>query len=196
MSPEPLVIRPRTGRLLLTALGAAGFTVAGGYLVASGGLEETLAGLLSIAFFGGGLLLVLAQAVRHGGSQVTLAPDGLRLRHGGTIGWADIEAVTWQPKPGGMVQIRLRDPERYIASAPPDANAAMRRFLLPFAALLSLRGTRGMRQFARDVRSYGDEIRYYRATFGFDVALAGVWLDRPGEEFVALLERYRRDATA
>lgn len=108
MSPEPLVVRPRAGRLALTVLGAVAFTAAGVAMILSGGVKEILVGLLSIAFF----------------------------------------------------------------------------------------GVRALRRYAADVRSYGDEVRYNRAVYGWDIALAGAWLDRPGEEFVALLERYRGDATA
>jgi hypothetical protein len=188
------VIRPRLGRLLLTVLGAAAFTGAGIAMVSTGELPAVFIGLLSITFFGGGTAAMLAQGVRHGMSQVTLTAGGMRLRSGGTVAWTDIAAVGCTTGSGRLVWLRLHDPERYLASAPAGANRAMRRFMLPFAAVLGLLGHAALRRYAATVRSYADEVRWNRETYGWDLGLAVTWLDRSGGEFVELIERYRREA--
>ncbi|GAA3207301.1 STM3941 family protein [Dactylosporangium siamense] len=196
---EALVIRPRAGRMLLTVLGAALFTAAGIGMLWTGDPFTMLAGALSVAFFGGGTVAVLARGLRHGMSQVTLTPTGMRLHSGGTVAWTDIAAVGCTRPPGPLVWIRLRDPEHYLASTPAHANRAMRRFMRPFAAILSVPliaalppdQHRTMWRYAGRAHSHADELRWNRETFGWDLALAVTWLDRSGEEFVELIERYR-----
>lgn len=184
---EPLVVRPSARKLLPIVLGALGFVIVGVYLVTIG---EVLAGLAAIVFFGGGTGIVLAKAMRHGMSQLTLAPDGLHVHGAGTVAWDGIEAVGHSPGSGGMVWIRLRDPERF--AAPATTNRALRRLMLPFAAFFGVRGHGPLWRYATRVRSYADELRWNREHYGWDLAFAVVWLDRSGDEFVALLERYRR----
>lgn len=72
----------------------------------------------------------------------------------------------------------------------------MRWWLKPIAVWASvLFGGGGLLvSFARDVSSLETALRWSRAQTGWDYTFSPAWLDRPLEEFVALLERYRRSA--
>ena len=189
---EELVVRPNGRRLVLLMSAALGFVVAGVLLISTRGGKEIKAGVLANALLGGGAALVLGRSMRHGLAQLALGPDGLRTRYG-TVGWADIESVWHDPRNGGQISIRLRHPKRFMASVPPGTNRATRRFMLVFAFAVGVFDVR-LRRYARSVRTFADEMRWNRETFGWDLAFATAWLDRPGDDFVELLERYRRAA--
>jgi hypothetical protein len=189
---QELVVRPRVGGLLWRILGALAFVAAGAWMISTGEIFPMLAGVVSIAFFGGGMALVVAQSVQHGVSQLTVGPDGLRSRFG-VISWADVESVRFDARNGGVVGIRLHDPKRFMASVPPTTNQATRRFMLPFAFVLGAFDHR-LRSYARSVRTFADEVRWTRETSGWDLGFPAAFLDRPGGEFAELLERYRHAA--
>jgi hypothetical protein len=186
--PERLVVRPRPWKLALYALGALVFVVIGVALLDSGSIAGFFLGLLSIAFFGGGMVLVALNARRRGLAQLTLTRDGLELSSGGRIPWADVESVGMAYRPAQMVVLRLRDYDSYLASNP-DTSATL-KFLRPFAHVF--RVVPSYKRFATEVHGPADELRWNRETYGFDLGFSPMWLDRPPREFVDLVERYRQ----
>lgn len=195
MTPSPLerhVVRPRPRKLLLTLLGCVAFVAVGIWMLSSGDLGGIVVGLLAVAFFGGVGVYAVVTSVRQGLAKLTLTPSGLELASGGTVPWPDVEATGVVTEPTTMVWLRLRSYDRYLDSIP-DGRAAkadgISRVLTPVAQLL-LRGTaRGAR-----MRDQGDQLRWTREHFGYDLAFSPAWLDRPAAEFAELLERYRQAA--
>ncbi len=174
----------------LFALGTFVFVVIGSFLLRSGGIAGFVFGALVIAFFTGGFVLVVLPARKRGLAHLTLTRDGLELASGGRIPWADVESVDVVDHPAKMVTLRLRSYDAYLASGPD--NGAMLGFLRPFAHVL--RVVPALKRFATEVRGPADELRWNRETYGFDVGVSPMWLDRSPHEFVDLVERYRLGA--
>jgi hypothetical protein len=191
-------VRPRPGKLILFVLGCLLFVGLGLWMAIMGGLIAKIAGLVAIAFFGGGLLLVMLVAIRRGGlTQLTLTESGIEVADGGTIPWSDVESVGVTTGSGNMVWLRLHSYDRYLASMTEQGRrqAGWRiRFLKPFAHLLRLVPL--LRRYADQVRGPEDELRWNREHFGYDLAYSTVWLDRSPEKFAELLERYHRASGA
>jgi hypothetical protein len=191
---ERHVVRPKPGRLigfLLLCLMFVGLSV---WLVLTGGVIAVIAGVLAIAFFGGGLILVLVLAFRRGGlSQLALTPTGIETAEGATVPWSDVEEVGVTSGSGKMVWLLLNSYQRYADSmtARGRREAGWKiRFMKPFAHLL--RFLPPMRRYADRVRDPADELAWNREHFGYDLGISTAWLDRSPEEFVELLEHYRR----
>ncbi len=196
--PGRFVVRPRWWLLAITAAGCLGFTAMGLMMIASGEVLETLVGLLAVALFGGGGVLSGLFVARRGLSHLTLTPAGIEPATGGMLPWEDIEAVgTARVETTKLLGVRLKSYDRYLASVPPVQRVEMERHLRWFAKPMALAtsglGKRGLSQsFVRDVSSLETALRWSRAQTGWDMTFSPVWLDRPLEEFIALLERYRR----
>lgn len=188
-------VRPRPAKVSLFVLGCLAFVAVGTWLVITGGIIAIIAGLLAITFFGGGLLLVMVAAFARGGlTQLTLTRSSIEVADGGTIPWSDVEEVG--AAEGSMVWLRLSSYDRYLASTTDQGRRAATRkirFMKPFTHLLRFLPL--MRRYADGVRSPEDEMRWNRQHFGYDLAFSTAWLDRPQQQFVELLERYRREAT-
>ncbi|MFS8097548.1 DUF2982 domain-containing protein [Lentzea alba] len=186
-SADRLVVRPRPWKLALYLFGAVVFVVIGVLLLMSGSVSGFIAGLLGIAFFGGLLVLVVANASAR---RMALTRDGFEFQ-GGVIPWADVESVGVVKDPTTMVALRLHSRERYLASlsreGAREANRTI-RFLKPFAHVL--RAIPSMRRFT-EVDGQGDQLRWNRDTYGYDIGISPVWLDRSPGDFAELLERYR-----
>jgi hypothetical protein len=194
--PDRHVVRPRPWKLVLYLLGFLVFIAVSGFMIVTGNVLVVVVGLVGIAFFGGGLVMVVVFVARRGLSHLTLTRAGVRLRSGGTIPWADVEEVGVTKEPTTMVWLRLRDHDRYLASIPPDGareSGVTIGFLKPFAHLL--RFIPAMRRYAKQVRDHADELVWNRQHFGFEVGISPAWLDRSPDRFVALLERYRASAS-
>jgi hypothetical protein len=187
-------VRPRAGKLILFLLGSLVFVALGVWMVMAGGLIAKIAGVVSIAFFGGGLVLVTLVAIRRGGlTQLTLTGHGIEVADGGTIPWSDVESAGVTHGSGSMVWLRLASYDRYLASMTEHGRSASRwriGFMKPFTHLL--RFIPFLRRYADQVRSPEDEMRWNRQHFDYDLAFSTVWLDRPPERFVELLEHYHR----
>jgi hypothetical protein len=184
---DRLVVRPRPWKLALYLLGAVVFVVIGVLLMMSGSVSGFLAGVLAVAFFGGVLVLVIVNARTR---RLALTPEG--IEHGGTIPWADVESVGVVKDPTTMVALRLHSYDRYLASQTADGAQEARRtirFLKPFAHLFRM--IPSMRRYAA-VQGQADELRWNRETYGFDIGISPVWLDRSPSAFAELVERYRR----
>jgi hypothetical protein len=179
---ERLVIRPRSGRLVTYLVGIVAFVVLGGWLVVSGGVVAKVFGVLGILFFGGGGLVMVVGAVRHGLAKLTLTPAGVELTAGGTVPWEDVEAVGVVTRPTTVVWLRLGSYDRYLASLPAD-----RPVIDPAV---------GLSRLGRGSGRHGDVLRWNRKRFGYDMALSPAWLDRPAPAFAELLEEYRTAAGA
>ena len=196
---DRFVVRPRWWLLALTAAGCLGFTAVGLMAIASGEVFGILVGLLGVAFFGGGGVLLALFVARRGLSQLTLTPAGIELATGGLVPWEDIEAVGTVRVETKLLGIRLNRYDRYLASVPPIQRVEIERhvrwFAKPMALAASGLGKRGLlRSFVRDVSSLQTGLRWSRAHTGWDLTFSPVWLDRPIEQFVGLLECYRRSA--
>ncbi|ANZ41110.1 hypothetical protein BBK82_39130 [Lentzea guizhouensis] len=185
--PDRLVVRPRPWKLALYALGAFVFVVIGSYLLRSGGVLGFVFGALAIAFFAGGFVFVLLPARKRGLAHLTLTRDGLELSSGGRIPWADVGSVDVVDHPTKMVTLRLNSYDAYLASGPDDS--ARLGFLRPFAHVLRM--VPSLKRFATEVRGPADELRWNRETYGFDIGISPMWLDRSPREFVELVESYR-----
>lgn len=200
---DRFVVRPRWWLLALTVAGCLGFTAMGLMMIASGEVYLILVGLLSVAFFGGGGMLLARFVARRGLWALTLTPAGIELSTGGLLPWEDIEAVgtlrfkidkTSKIK---LFGIRLSRYDRYLASVPTMQRVEMEwgllRFLKPFALVFSgFENGSLLQSFATDVSSLETALRWNREQTGWDYAFSPVWLDRPTEQFVAFVERYRR----
>lgn len=181
------MVRPRPWKLALYLLGAVVFVVAGGWLMLSGDAGAFVAGALSVAFFGGLLVLVIVNARTR---RLALTPEG--IEHGGTIPWADVESVAVVKHPTTMVALRLHSYDRYLASQTADGTREAKRtigFLKPFAHVFRM--IPAMRRYTA-VQGQGDELRWNRDMYGFDIGISPAWLDRSPSAFVELVERYRR----
>lgn len=203
---DRFVVRPRWWLLALTVAGCLGFTAMGLIAIASGEVYLILVGLLPVAFFGGGLVLSGRFVARRGLVHLTLTPAGIELATGGLLPWEDIEAVgtvrfkidkTSKIK---LLGIRLSRYDRYLASVPPMQRLDMERgllwFLKPFALVLSgFEKGNLLQSFASDVSSLETGLRWSREQTGWDYTFSPVWLDRPTEQFVDFVERYRRLVT-
>ncbi|WP_146231734.1 STM3941 family protein [Lentzea atacamensis] len=184
---DRLVVRPRPWKLALYLLGAVVFVVAGVWLMSSGDAGAFVAGALSVAFFGGLLVLVIVNARTR---RLTLTPEGIDI--GGTIPWADVESVGVVKHPTTMVALRLYSYDRYLASQTADGTREAKRtirFLKPFAHFFRM--IPSMRRYAA-VQGQADELRWNRETYGFDIGISPAWLDRSPGSFVDLVERCRR----
>lgn len=197
------VVRPRWWLLALTAAGCLGFTAMGLMMIASGEIFGILGGLLNVALFGGGGVLLARFVARRGLWALTLTPAGIELATGGLLPWEDIEAVGTvrfkldKTNKIKLLGIRLRSYDRYLASVPPVQRVEMQRgmiwFLKPIGLLTSMFGNSGLMQsFVSDVSSLETALRWSREQSGWDYTFSPVWLDRPTEQFVAFVERYRR----
>ena len=197
------MVRPRWWLLALATAGCVGFTAIGLTMIASGEVFGILGGLLSVAFFGGGLVLSGLFVARRGLWCFALTPAGIELATGGLLPWEDIEAVgTLRQKISRtnkikLLGIRLKSYDRYLASVPPVQRVEMERgllwFLKPLALVASVFGDSGLLQsFSSDVSSLETGLRWSREQTGWDYTFSPVWLDRPTEQFVAFVERYRR----
>jgi hypothetical protein len=191
------VVRPKPGKLIGFLLLSLMFVALSVWLVLAGSVIAVVAGILAIAFFGGGLILVVVLAFRRGGlSQLTLTPTGIETAEGATVPWSDVEEVGATSGSGKMVWLLLNSYNRYAASmtARSRREAGWKiRFMKPFAHLLRFLPL--MRRYADRVRNPEDELAWNREHFGYDIGISTAWLDRSPEEFVELLERYRREAT-
>lgn len=185
---DRLVVRPRPWKLALYALCALVFVVIGVFLLDSDSISGVVVGVLSIAFFGGGLVFVVLYTRKRGVAQLTLTSDGLELASGGRIPWADVESAYVADQPAKMVALRLHSYDRYLASDPDDS--ARLGFLRTFAHVFRM--VPSMKRFATETEGTADELRWNRDTYGFDLGFSPMWLDRSPDDFVALVERYRR----
>jgi hypothetical protein len=89
-----VVIRPRGWALPAVALGCLVFVALGVALVASGGAAGLVVGLASIAFFGGGLLVLLLR--RPWRWSILVDERGVTWRRAGgdvVVGWENVAAV-------------------------------------------------------------------------------------------------------
>jgi hypothetical protein len=176
--------------------------------------EEMLAGLLSIAFGIAGLWCV-PRAWRRDTSMV-LTGEGLKQRYsqGSTlIPWTDVERISVMRMRSAitnqkMVGIRLKSYDRYLNDMSPElAKFAMRglramKLFARGASMVKVHGGVGLwlAGAQRPLKSFGkvgslaEAMMWSREQFGYDVAFAWGDLDRSPEEFVALLEDYRRRA--
>ena len=156
-------------------------------------------GLLSIVFFGGLLILQLPDQLR--GRRVRLDVRGIAISRAGetlTLPWSqvvDVRVVTLERN--HIVGLLLRDPARAAREAPAAATggggavrwlvagtgAGMRR-VLPG----SVPGDPGSASTAAGMLAYN------RESFGFDVGLGWADRDRPADELLELIERYRAHA--
>ena len=199
---DRFVVRPRWWPLALLAAGWLAFTTGGLAMIASGELAAILAGVLLIAVFGVGGVLCGLFVARRGLSQLTLTPAGIELAAGGRLPWDDIEAVgTVRMYSKKFLAFRLRRYDEYLASVPPiqrdEMERMMRWWLRPIAVATSLFGQgRLLMSAARDVSSLETAMRWNRENFGWDYAFSPAWLDRPLDDFVDLLEGYRRSAAS
>jgi len=181
------VVQPKPWKLALFALGAFVFVVIGSFLLRSGGVAGFVFGALAIAFFAGGFVFVVLPARNRGLARLVLTRDGLELPSRGRLPWADVESVDVVATPTRMVTLRLNSYDAYLASCPDDG--ARLGFLRPFAHVLRM--LPALKRFATEVRGPADELRWNRETYGFDVGISPMWLDRPPRAFVELVERYR-----
>lgn len=180
------MVRPRPWKLALYVLGALVFVAVGVLLMMSGSISGFVAGALAVAFCGGVLVLVAINARTR---LLALTPEGIEL--GGTIPWADVESVEVVEHPATMVALRLHSYDRYLASQTADGTReAMRtiRFLKPFMHVFRM--IPSMRRYI-DVQGQADELRWNRETYGFDIGISPVWLDRSPRAFADLVDRYR-----
>lgn len=181
------MVRPRPWKLALYLFGALAFVVLGVLLMMSGSVSGFITGVLGVAFFGGGTVLVAVNARTR---RLVLTPEG--FEHGGTIPWADVESVEVVKSPATMVVLRLHSYDRYLASQTPEGTReAVRtiRFLKPFMHVFRM--IPSMRRYT-EVQGQADELRWNRETYGFDIGISPAWLDRSPRAFAELVERYRR----
>ena len=196
------VVRPRKWLLALLAAACLGFTASGVMMIASGEVYSILVGLFVVTFFGGGGVLAGRVVARRGLSQLTLTPAGIELTTGGLLPWEDIEAIgTARLFKNKFLGVRLKRYDGYLASVPEVQRTEMERhmrwWLKPMAWAGVLFGGGGLLlSVARDVSSLETALRWSRAQTGWDYTFSPAWLDRPLEDFVDLLERYRRSAAS
>jgi hypothetical protein len=193
-------VRPRLWPLGRVVLGALVFTALGVWLIISGGLMETVAGLLLVVFFGGGTVLATLVVARRGLVMLTLTPAGIEVR-GGLVPWGDIEAIGVARANTDLLGIRLSRYDRYLASMTPsdraDDERYLRWFFRPLAAVTMVLGRRRLLGgFVREVSSLESGLRWSRQATGWDMTFSPTALDRPLDQFIDFIEDYRRRANA
>lgn len=136
-----------------------------------------------------------------------------QVTHWGTamIPWNDVEQIGVAQQYGNkFVGIRLRTYDRYVASLSPDTVEAFTKYLpytkglvratayLDTPKVVELWSTfRGYDDPKEALKNFGkvgtlvEGLLWVREATGYDVLFAWVDLDRPVEQFVALLEQYR-----
>jgi hypothetical protein len=105
-------MRPRWWALPVTAAGCLVFVAFGAVLVASGGPGGVAIGIVAIAFFGGGLvMLVLRRPWRW---SIVIDDDGVTWRRPSRdtlVRWDNVAAIRFQRRRRtGLVTLTLRDP--------------------------------------------------------------------------------------
>ncbi|HEX9042081.1 MAG TPA: STM3941 family protein [Trebonia sp.] len=201
MSSERVEIRPNVARnVALLAVGASAFVAAGVWMaIGQSALEYRFVGVLTIVFFGYCLTRIPALAGRK--VSLVLTPSGLEQVYPqgvATIPWAEVAAVgvasTGHGRP--MAGILLHSYERYLTEMPPKLAAHFERtarFMKPVAAATAFvargqaRGT--LADYSR-TRGMASRLAWQRERFGYDVLLTWSELDRPAQDFTALLHEY------
>lgn len=213
MRGEVLEIRPKARRnaVILAAL-CAMFTVTGFFMVVTG--EAVLAGLIGIAFFGGGAIFAIPKMLGRSVS-MKLTPEALLLVYPegtASIAWRDVEQVGIASIfTNKMAALRLHRYDGYLDSIDPAlADAIARR--MPYlklavrgASILDVPGAvriwsrleghdiDGLQASLKAFGKVGDiaeMLLWNRARTGFDIAFAWAEIDRSAGDFVALLEEY------
>lgn len=203
-----LEVRPRNTRnAVIVGVLCLAFTAVGIAIVMSG--ENIRAGLLAVAFFGGGGLYGIRRMSRRPVTMV-LSEAGLQQCYpegNTTIPWEDIEQVGICRVSGTrMVGIRLRTYDRFLDNvSPAQADYMLRalkfmKLMARGATTVSVEGGVGLwiKAQQRPLKSFGkvgsvaDCLMWSRQTCGYDIGISWAELDRPAETFVELLESYRR----
>lgn len=200
-------VRPKAVRnAIILSVGCGAFTLGGLWMLFSG--ENTLAGLLCVAFFGGGGIYGIPRMARRKVSMV-LTAEGIEQRYPegrAFIPWVDVEAVgivgVLTTK---LVGIRLSSYDHYLNEMSPEVAEFINKSL-PYmklmargASLAHVSGGLGhwvksqgssLKDFGK-VGSLAEALTWSRENYGYDLTLSWAELDRSPKEFVALLEQYR-----
>lgn len=130
---DRLEIKPKTGRnVLLLVLGCSFFTLAGLFMMSTGEPQNVGAGLLSVAFFGGGGLIMGPRLLRRKVSMVLTREGMEQITPNGKayISWRDVEKLGLVSLYANkMVGIRLLNYDAYVQSMSPEMTEFLRKGL-------------------------------------------------------------------
>ncbi|GAB2600717.1 hypothetical protein [Pseudactinotalea suaedae] len=198
-----VVIKPSTGRLVgLVALSLL-LTLGSIFMMREGGLL-LLVGLIGLALFGGGAVMLLVRHAR-GGVTLTLTPAGLLPGSGGFVPWHDVGGFG-ATKTGGAACLGawLTDPRSYLASLTPQQQSLVLKAALAAKGIAPILGAAdpgslrdAVTLASMPAHDVGAALRWAKAQAGgYDLTFPALNLDRPIPQLVQLCEQYRSAATA
>ena len=175
-------------------------------LLIYGGIFATLAGLLSIVFFGGMCGYAFIRTVR-GQGRLAILDEGLEIGLPGTLGhvvpWRDIESIgVTKVASNEFTAVCLTD---YRAFVERMSDAETKRFLrlvrgltvVGYGAVVASANT-GMTDMLgelKDVKSTRDYLAFNRRMYGAELLIGWTMRDRSATAFAEYLEHFRQNAT-
>lgn len=128
----PIVYMPSRKRLVLALFGALAFVFIGaGGVIARPTVLTVVVAATAVPFFGWGSVLFVIRLVRRR-PELTVTDEGFDHRQLGRIAWHEVESVVpAEYSPTGrithrFVEVRLHDPQAYLARRPPAARMLAR----------------------------------------------------------------------
>ncbi|MCC3278960.1 hypothetical protein LJ754_07290 [Arthrobacter sp. zg-Y40] len=169
-----------------------------------GSLAEVVAGLIGVAFFGGGAFFFVWKKLREP-ELLTLTEQGIMVASGGFIPWDNFAAVgigRTMGGPGGakIIGIRVKSQERLVATMSPGDIRAVQGVAKAgrlFGRIMPGRGLRGQREALGALRSMPQHgpvatFQWTRDVSGWDVSWSPLVFNRRSATVVRIIEDYHR----
>jgi hypothetical protein len=127
----PTVYQAPLRRFALLTLAALGFVAVGAWLLVShrNNIRADIAGVLSVAFFGPGAVMLIYRLIRRR-PELVIDDDGFAYRTWGRVAWSEIRAVgirevKVRTSTQRFIEVLLHDPDRHVVGAPVTARTLM-----------------------------------------------------------------------